>query len=286
MLPLPWALRRPQSEPKLPCLRAAEPLRRANRAADSRYHATMDPAGEREVLWLSWGAAALWLTTGLGVLHPFYRQVGEQYLDRLHLPHAMMWAACGFEVLLAMAVAAMRPSALLVGLQVALIATFTIILASTEPMLLVHPFGVLSKNGPLVALLLASLLVAHEGWTPEAEWLLRGGMALVWVTEGLFPKVLFQQPMELAIVANSGLVPLSPSLFLVMLGVVQAASGVAALLLRGRLLRALLVAQIAALVVLPVLVSWQEPELWVHPFGPLTKNLPIIVGTLVVLRRC
>jgi hypothetical protein len=111
-------------------------------------------------------------------------------------------------------------------------------------------------------------------------------MALVWLTEGLFPKILFQQPMELAIVANSGLVPFSPALFLSMLGVAQAASGVAALLLKGPWLKALLVAQALALVVLPLLVSWQSPLLWVHPFGPMTKNLPIIVGTLVALRRC
>jgi DoxX-like family len=39
-------------------------------------------------------------------------------------------------------------------------------------------------------------------------------------------------------------------------------------------------------VVLPLLVSWQHPLLWFHPFGPMTKNLPILFGTLLVLRRC
>ena len=243
-------------------------------------------AGERDLKWLSWGAASIWLTTGLGVLHPFYRQVGAQYLDRLGLPHSLMWAACALEVVLAVAVAVLRPSLLLVGVQVALVAGFTLILGVTEPMLLVHPFGVLSKNYPLIAMLVTSALVAREGWTARTTWLLRCGMALVWLTEGLFPKVFFQQPMELAIVANSGLVPFSPALFLSMLGVAQATSGVAALLLKGPWLKALLVAQALALVVLPLLVSWQSPLLWVHPFGPMTKNLPIIVGTLVALRRC
>lgn len=246
----------------------------------------MDVAGERDLQWLSWGASSIWLTTGLGVLHPYYQRVGEGYLDRLHLPHALMWGACALELLLALAVAVLRPTPMLVGLQVAMIATFTGVLAVVEPALLVHPFGVLSKNYPLVAMLVTSSLVARQGWTPTATWLLRGGMALVWVTEGLFPKVFFQQPLELAVVANSGLSPFEPSRFLWLLGLAQAASGVAALLLRGTLLRALLVAQTAALVVLPLLVSWQLPELWVHPFGPMTKNLPIIVGTLVVLRRC
>ena len=246
----------------------------------------MNAPDERDLRWLSRGAALIWLTTGLGVLHPFYREVGGQYLDRLGLPHGLMWAACGFEVLLGVAVAALRPTALLVGLQVAMVVCFTVILGVAEPMLLVHPFGVLSKNYPLIAMLLASLLVVREGWSPRATMLLRAGMAMVWVTEGIFPKLFFQQPMELGVVANSGLVPFSPALFLVLLGLAQAASGVAALLLKGRWLTALLIAQTAALVFLPLLVSWQQPLLWVHPFGPMTKNLPIIVGTLVVIRRC
>ena len=111
-------------------------------------------------------------------------------------------------------------------------------------------------------------------------------MALIWITEGLFPKLLFQQPMELAVVSNSGLVPMSAPAFLSLLGFAQLASGVLALLLRGKPLLWLLAAQVAALVVLPALVSFQDPMLWFHPFGPMTKNFPIIFGTLGALRRC
>jgi hypothetical protein len=87
------------------------------------------------------------------------------------------------------------------------------------------------------------------------------------------------------VVARSGLVPMDPSRFLIGMGVAQVLSGVLVLVLTGPALRALLGAQIAALVVLPVLVSIGEPLLWVHPFGPLTKNLPILAGTIVVWRR-
>ncbi|MEE9148248.1 MAG: DUF2071 domain-containing protein, partial [Candidatus Tectomicrobia bacterium] len=34
-----------------------------------------------------------------------------------------------------------------------------------------------------------------------------------------------------------------------------------------------------------VLVSLQNPLLWVHPFGALTKNLPIVAGTALILHR-
>jgi len=47
-----------------------------------------------------------------------------------------------------------------------------------------------------------------------------------------------------------------------------------------------LAAQAAGLIVLPLVVSWFVPWLWFHPFGPFTKNVPVLLGTLVVLRRC
>ena len=87
----------------------------------------------------------------------------------------------------------------------------------------------------------------------------------------------------MAVVANSGLVPISAPTFLMLLGLAQVASGVLALVLRGRWLRWLLLAQVGALVVLPLLVSWQDPLLWFHPFGPMTKNFPISAGSHEVL---
>lgn len=239
-----------------------------------------------ELFWLKAGAASIWLTTALGVLHPTYREVGHAWLFRLGLPDALMWLTCSGELVLGVLVLVLPPRTWLAGLQVGAVAGFTVVLAALEPMLLVHPFGMLTKNLPFLALVVATWLAAREGWTPRAWWTLRVGMALIWVTEGLFPKIFFQQALELDVVAKSGLVPMSPSTFLVLMGLAQAASGVLALVLRGRWLVALLAAQVAALVGLPLLVSWQDPSLWVHPFGPMTKNLPIIAGTLEVLRRC
>ena len=241
----------------------------------------------QEVRALLLAVAVVWLATGLLVLHPGYRAVGSVWLIRAGgLPDSVMWATCGFEVLLGLAVAGGSPSTGLTALQTVMVVAFTAILGVASPSLLVHPVGVLSKNLPLLAALWTAWLVAREGWTDRAKWLLRVGMALIWVTEGLFPKILFQTDWEIAIVAGSGLAPMDASSFLVVMGVLQIASGVAALLLRGRALQNLLACQVAALVALPVLVGMQEPDLWVHPFGPLTKNVPIIAGTVVVMRRC
>lgn len=242
-------------------------------------------AALKDARLLRYSVAFLWLATGLGVLHESYRSIGHDYLSRLGLPDSIMFATCAGEIVLGLWVAAGHAGTLVTVLQVGLIAGFSGILTWLEPRLWVHCYGLLTKNLPLLAVIITAWLLEREGWSQRAFWLLRAGMALIWITEGLFPKILFQSQMECEVVANSGLVSADPGKFLVFMGVCQAASGVAALLLHTWPLRIVLACQIAGLVLLPVLVSWQDPLLWVHPFGPLTKNVPIIVGTVVVLRR-
>lgn len=224
------------------------------------------------------GVASLWLATGLLVVTPYYREVGQQWLSRLGLGDWAMYLCCLGEILLGIRLLFPwgRPWALV---QCAAVLGFSVVLGVLDPMLLVHPFGMVSKNLPFLGLVAAVALVQAEGWTARALWTLRLGMAVVWFTEGLLPKVFFQQPVELAVVANSGLVPFDPGTFLMGLGLAQAASGAAALLLRGRTAAVLLFFQGLAVIVLPALVSWQDPTLWLHPFGPMTKNIPILVGT-------
>ncbi len=234
---------------------------------------------------MRWSIAFVWLATGFLVLHPAYREVGAAYLARLGLPSWVMLATCFGEVALGLEVALGSPSAWLCALQIVLILGFTVILAWLDPMLLVHPFGLLSKNLPLLALIWTAWLVEHAGWSRCALWWLRVGMAMIWITDGLLPKLLFQQPMELAFVRHSGLVAGNPATFLRFMGGCELASGVAVLFLGGRPLQWILAGQIAALVILPLLVSCQTWLLWVHPFGPLIKNVPIMVGTWIVLRK-
>ncbi len=248
--------------------------------------APRDLAAE-DARWLRLSAAAVWFLTGALVLHPSYRAVGHEALARLGLPDVLMWLACGFEVVFA-AVVALRPShRLLVFAQTAAVAFFTLVLAVSQPMLLASPFGVLMKNIPFVAVVWGAWLLEREGWSFRAAWVLRAGMAAPWLTEGLLPKLLLQQEVELAIVADSGFAFGHPGRTLAVLGVVELVSGVLALTLpRGRALTVVWLAHAAALVILPLWVGALAPFLWVHPFGPLTKNLPILAGTAMLARRC
>lgn len=243
-------------------------------------------AAARDSLWLKIGVASVWLTTGVLVVHPTYRSIGASYLGRMGLPSWLMPLTCAFEVALAFRVALGRASGWVTLLQISMVSSFTAILAFAEPKLLVSPFGMLTKNVPIVAAVAVAWLLEREGFTRRAQWLLRAGMASVWITEGLFPKILFQQSEELWIAEQTGLAFGKPALLLTLIGVAQLASGVAVLLLKGRWLRLVLGAQIAGLVVLPIVVSWFVPWMWFHPFGPFTKNIPVVLGTLLVLLRC
>ncbi len=251
----------------------------AVRAATERAARAPAEAASR---WLRGSVALVWLASGVLVLHPFYREVTASYLEPLGVGPWFSWAAGGAAVLVAVRVARGPSSTWLVVGQISAVAALSLALAISEPMLLVHPMGVLTKNLPLVAALGTAWLLEREGWSRRATWLLRAGMAVIWITEGIFPKILFQQEMELAIARQSPFVFIDPSLFLTLLGAAQALSGVLALALRGRPLQALLVAQGVALIALPILASWNDAQPWVDPLGPLTKTAPIAVGTFVL----
>jgi hypothetical protein len=243
------------------------------------------PKPESDARLLRWAVAFVWLVTGLLVVTPFYRQVGIDHLDRLGLPTWVMYVTCLAEVALGLRVALGRSATWLTVLQIGIILAFSTILAVMQPILLASPFGYLSKNIPLIAMIITAWLLEREGWTRRAMWILRAGVGLIWLTEGLLPKILFQQTEELRLVDEMGLTFVDPGEFLFWLGLAQALSGLLVLTLHGRLLRCVLACQLIALVALPILVSWHHPEYWAHPFGGLTKSLAIFVGTWVLLRR-
>jgi hypothetical protein len=227
--------------------------------------------------------ASVWLATGALVLHPGYRAAAAPWLDAVHLPDAVMWATCGAEVLLGLLLLSPKAPRWVWPLQGAMVLAFTAILVVADPALLAHPLGILTKNIPFLLVVLA--LGAGPLPATGLPKVLRLAAAVPWLTEGLLPKIAFQTPWELSLVPRMGF-SASPTLVLTAVGVAQVVSGLLALTLRGRALQVVLLCQVAALIALPLWVGWLEPAWWVHPFGPLTKNLPILAATVVLVRRC
>ncbi len=235
-------------------------------------HASDPDRARADSRWLRGGLAFIWLATGLGVLHPYYRLKGTVYLEPLGLPPEVMVATCVGEVLLGLSVAWGRAGTVLTALQLGMIVTFTAILSVTQPALWTDPNGMLTKNLPLLGFLAAAWLLDREGRGARAGLVLRGGLALFWLADGLLPHLLFPLPAERAGVLR-------------VVGVLEIALGLGLVGLRGRALRGVLLLQALTLVGLAVCATRDDPLAWFHPFGPLTKDVPLLVGTRVVFRQ-
>jgi uncharacterized membrane protein YphA (DoxX/SURF4 family) len=236
-----------------------------------------------DVSWLRFGLAFVWLATGLGVLHPTYRQLGEESLRPLGLPSWVMIATCIGEILLGLRVLFGRMDTWLTALQAVMILGFTTLLTATQPALWLHPLGLLTKNLPLLAILALLHRLDRRGWDARGEMLLRTGMAVVWLTDGVAAQFLYGLSDRDLAPMQAFLLP-GPALTIRLLGASSAASGVAALVLRGWPRRGVLLVQILVLAAVPVIASFIDPLLWVHPFGPLTKNVPLVIGTWIAFR--
>ena len=116
--------------------------------------------------WFRWAVAVVWLATGLLVLHPGYRAIGLDHLHRYGLPSWLMTATCIGEIALGAWVVFSRARTGITFLQVGMVASFTAIIAINEPMLLVNPYGAMTKNIPLVILLLVAWRLERGGVAP------------------------------------------------------------------------------------------------------------------------
>jgi hypothetical protein len=229
----------------------------------------------RDARWIRWSVAFVWLATGVLVLHPAYREVGSRYLSLIGLPDAVMVATCLGEVLLGLRVALGPASTWITLLQVTLITGFTGILAVAEPRLLVAGEGYLLKNLPLVVLLGVAWLLEREGWTWRTRRLLLGGLVLYWVLQGVFVNLLFArlQPQRGE----------HPVLLHQLVGGAEVLLALAVLAVAG-LPRVLCVLALGGLqLLLPTAGMLLDLALWVHPFGPVTKLVPLTVGAAVLL---
>jgi uncharacterized membrane protein YphA (DoxX/SURF4 family) len=102
----------------------------------------------------------------------------------------------------------------------------------------------------------------------------RAALGLVWIYEGIMPKILFVSASEIELVRNSGLYWPTPEQTLAMLGAAEIAAGV--WLLSGYHERLSALITTAAIIILASLVVINEPSAAVNPYGGISKNLGLI----------
>ncbi|MBI2568863.1 MAG: NAD(P)H-binding protein [Candidatus Schekmanbacteria bacterium] len=132
--------------------------------------------------------------------------------------------------------------------------------------------------------------VARRPRSPEALWYarlrnlilpLRLSIAFVWLATGFICAFVYPLSGSLALMARVGIEGALAHVSLYGICLIEIALGVATAI--GWRVRALGAVQLALMLAFMVMLTAGMPELWWHPFGPLTKNIPLIAATLVMM---
>jgi uncharacterized protein YbjT (DUF2867 family) len=117
---------------------------------------------------------------------------------------------------------------------------------------------------------------ARLAWTLP---LLRLSLALVWLITAAVSLGLYPVQESYALLARSGVPSALQPLMLYGAAALDGLLGLLTLApLRPRARRRLWAAQAALIVFYTVWITWRLPEFWLHPYGPLSKNLPMLAA--------
>jgi uncharacterized protein YbjT (DUF2867 family) len=119
----------------------------------------------------------------------------------------------------------------------------------------------------------------------QLQWLspmLRWSIALVWIVTGIVSLGAYPAASSYALLARVGIVGSLASLALYGGAALDLLFGFATLVLRRR--RVLWLAQIATIALYTLIITWTMPEFWLHPFGPLLKNVPMLAAIWLLYR--
>lgn len=110
---------------------------------------------------------------------------------------------------------------------------------------------------------------------------LRLSIATVWVAAGVLSLTVFPAEESHALLRSSGIPAWLAPYVLNATALLDLGLGLATLL--KWCLRIVLPVQLALIALFSLIIAITLPEFWVHPFGPLVKNGPLLVGTLILL---
>ncbi len=111
--------------------------------------------------------------------------------------------------------------------------------------------------------------------------LLRFSIAFLWIFTGIASAVLFPVEQSYAMLAKAGISGLWAPIMLYGAAVTDVALGIAILV--AYRLRLVGLIQIGVILLYSVIITFSQPEQWLHPFGPVTKNIPLIIATSIML---
>ena len=109
--------------------------------------------------------------------------------------------------------------------------------------------------------------------------LLRSSIAIVWIATAVVSAAVYPVEESLALLARVGLSGVPALVALYGAAALDLALGVAVLGIRRRWIWTL---QLAVVLGYTVIITACLPEQWLHPYGPMVKNLPILAAMLLL----
>ncbi len=110
---------------------------------------------------------------------------------------------------------------------------------------------------------------------------LRWSIGLLWLFTGIISAWLYPVANSYELLTATGITGILAPLMLYSAATLDMLLGIA--MLFNYRLRLVVSLQLLLIVSYTAIITWALPDLWFHPFGPVTKNLPLLVATLVLL---
>jgi uncharacterized protein YbjT (DUF2867 family) len=110
---------------------------------------------------------------------------------------------------------------------------------------------------------------------------LRLAIAFVWLLTGFVSVFVFPVEQSYAMLARVGIEGIWQPIMLYAAAATDILLGITTLL--SFHLRLTVLLQISIILLYSIIISLWLPEQWIHPFGPMSKNLPLLVATVIML---
>lgn len=111
--------------------------------------------------------------------------------------------------------------------------------------------------------------------------LLRFSVALVWIATGVVSAFIYPAAKSYELLAQTGITGTLAPVMLYGAAFLDLALGLAMLV--GYRVRRVGIVQIAVILVYTAIITLKLPELWLHPFGPITKNIPLLAAIVIIV---
>ncbi len=111
--------------------------------------------------------------------------------------------------------------------------------------------------------------------------LLRFSIAFLWIFTGIISAFVFPITQSYAMLAEVGISGIWAPIMLYGAATINIALGIATLFAYRISLTGFI--QVSVIIIYTIIITFSQLEQWIHPFGPVSKNIPLIIATMIMI---